>query len=187
MGMASHLGPWLLGTVKSTTGTSTGQIRNMGATVVAQSTSLSYTDTTAKTVAVVPAGALITSIIIDVTQAFNAGTNNTITIQTGSATTGSNVVASGTALSTYTKSAANIALGRATPDITSGYTYASTASVVTLFTNVGTTDLVVQAIFAGTGTAASTGTATVTVQYVVRNSDGTYNYSSTSSVTTPAA
>ena len=36
MGMASHLGPWLLGTVKNTTGTTAGTIRNMGASVVSQ-------------------------------------------------------------------------------------------------------------------------------------------------------
>ena len=36
MGFASHLGPWLLGTVKNTTGTTAGTIRNMGATIVAQ-------------------------------------------------------------------------------------------------------------------------------------------------------
>jgi len=36
MGFATHLGPWLLGTVKNTTGTTAGTIRNMGATTVAQ-------------------------------------------------------------------------------------------------------------------------------------------------------
>ena len=36
MAFASHLGPWLLGTVKNTTGTTAGTVRNMGATIVAQ-------------------------------------------------------------------------------------------------------------------------------------------------------
>lgn len=37
MGFATHLGPWLLGTVKNTTGSTAGTVRNMGATVVTQS------------------------------------------------------------------------------------------------------------------------------------------------------
>jgi hypothetical protein len=40
MAFASHLGPWLLGTVKNTTGTTAGTVRNMGATVVTQSVPL---------------------------------------------------------------------------------------------------------------------------------------------------
>lgn len=40
MGIASHLGPWLLGTVKNTTGTTAGTVRNMGATSVSQSVPL---------------------------------------------------------------------------------------------------------------------------------------------------
>lgn len=176
MGMASHLGPWLLGTVKNTTGTSAGQIRNMGATVVSQSATVSYTDTTAKTIAVLPAGSVITCVFIDVTTAFNSGTNNVLTVQTGSDTTGlSSNVTSGTAIVTYSKSAANIAVGRATPDVTSGLTYSTTGNVVAMLTNTGTSDLIVKAIFAGTGTAATTGAATVTISYVVRNSDGTQN------------
>ena len=36
MGFATHLGPWLLGTVKDTTGTTAGTVRNTGATQVSQ-------------------------------------------------------------------------------------------------------------------------------------------------------
>ena len=36
MGFATHLGPWLLGTVKDTTGTTAGTIRNTGCTTVAR-------------------------------------------------------------------------------------------------------------------------------------------------------
>lgn len=56
MGIASHLGPWLLGTVKNTTGTTAGTVRNMGATMVTQSVAL------VPSVAVsimLPAGAMI--------------------------------------------------------------------------------------------------------------------------------
>ena len=36
MPSAFHLGPWLLGTVKNTQGTTAGTIRNVGATLAAQ-------------------------------------------------------------------------------------------------------------------------------------------------------
>ena len=36
MGFATHLGPWLLGTVKNTTGVTAGTVRNTGAAVVSQ-------------------------------------------------------------------------------------------------------------------------------------------------------
>ena len=59
MGMASHLGPWLLGTVKNTTGTTAGTVRNMGATVVAQQVAL--VAGSAVTL-MLPAGACVTNI-----------------------------------------------------------------------------------------------------------------------------
>jgi hypothetical protein len=40
MGFATHLGPWLLGTVKDTTGTTAGTVRNTGATQVTQQVTL---------------------------------------------------------------------------------------------------------------------------------------------------
>ena len=46
MGFATHLGPWLLGTVKNTTGTTAGLVRNTGDTVVAQTFKVDYTGTT---------------------------------------------------------------------------------------------------------------------------------------------
>ena len=154
MGFASHLGPWRLGTVKDTTGTTAGTIQNMGCTTVVQSAAIAYTTTSAATVAVLPAGSQITNIFVDVTTAFNSGTNNVITIQTSG----------GSSLATVTATAANITTGRATVVLTA-------AQMATIL-NVGATDLIVQAVFAGTGTAATTGAATVTIQYVVRNSDG---------------
>ena len=52
MGFASHLGPWRLGTVTDTTGTTAGTISNMGCTVVAQSGAITKATTTAANVAV---------------------------------------------------------------------------------------------------------------------------------------
>ena len=82
MGFATHLGPWLLGTVKNTTGTTAGTIRNMGATVVTQTGLTTVNDTTATTEFVLPAGAQILEFFVDITTAYAGTTGNTITIQT---------------------------------------------------------------------------------------------------------
>ena len=152
MGFASHLGPWRLGTVKDTTGTTAGTISNMGCTIVAQSKAITKSTTSAVTAAVLPAGAQIINIYVDVTEAFNAATGNTITVAKGATTLATVGGASTTP----------IAVGRAT------VTAAGTATWV----NVGATDAILTVVFANTGTAATTGAATVTIEYVVRNSDG---------------
>ena len=59
MGMATHLGPWLLGTIKNTTGTTAGTVRNVGATIVAQQVPL--VAGSAVTL-MIPAGAAITAV-----------------------------------------------------------------------------------------------------------------------------
>jgi hypothetical protein len=59
MGFATHLGPWLLGTVKDTTGTTPGTVRNTGATMVTQSVTL--VPSVAVTL-MLPAGALVHAI-----------------------------------------------------------------------------------------------------------------------------
>ena len=151
MGFATHLGPWLLGTTKNTTGTTAATTRNTGCTVVAQSNVTTYADTTAANQFVLPAGAQILNIYLDVTVAFNAGTNNTVTIKAGSTT-----------IASVTATSANITTGRATLVLAAPATWI----------NVGTSDVFITSTFAGTGTTATTGTATVTVEYVVRNSDG---------------
>ena len=160
MGFATHLGPWLLGTVKNTTGTTAGTIRNMGATTVVQSVPITFNTTTAINLAVLPAGAQIINIFFDVTTAFNAGTGNILTVAT----------AGGTSLATYgTSSTTPLGTGR-------GATNSGSSNI---WVNVGTTDLITTVVFTGSGSAATTGAATVTVQYVVRNSDGVANPTST--------
>ena len=151
MGFATHLGPWLLGTTKNTTGTTAATTRNTGCTVVAQSNVTTFADTTAANQFVLPAGSQILAVYLDVTVAFNAGTNNTVTIKAGSTT-----------IASVTATSANITTGRATLVLAAPATWI----------NVGTSDVFITSTFAGTGTAATTGTATVTVEYVVRNSDG---------------
>ena len=150
MGFASHLGPWRLGTVKDTTGTTAATTSNMGCTVVAQSNDTTFADSTATNMFAIPAGSQILNVYLDVTEAFNAGTNNTITIKVGSTT-----------IASVTATSANIAVGRQT------LTLAATASWVNV-----TADSFITSTFTGTGTAATTGIGYVTVEYVVRNSDG---------------
>ena len=154
MGFATHLGPWLLGTVKNTTGTTAGTIRNTGTTTVTQTGTMTVATTTATTFAVIPAGAQITNIFCDITTAFAGSTGNTITVQT----------AGGTALATVgSASTTPLAVGRATTTL-------SGTNIATIL-NVGTTDLILQVIYACAGTASG-GAAQITVQYSVKDSSG---------------
>jgi hypothetical protein len=155
MGLASHLGPWLLGTVKHTTGTTAGTVRNMGATSVVQTGATTVADTTAVTLFVLPAGAQILNFTVDVTTEYAGTTGNTITIRAGSTILGTVGGATTTPL----------AVGRQTFTITN----ANIASYV----NVGSTDAFITATYACAGTASG-GAAVVTCHYVVRLSDGVY-------------
>ena len=75
MGFASHLGPWRLGTVKDTTGTTIGTVENMGCTAVTQSVPL--VASTAVTL-VLPAGSLVHDIKSYMTTGANAAPAVTI-------------------------------------------------------------------------------------------------------------
>jgi hypothetical protein len=181
MGFASHLGPWLLGTVKNTTGTTPGTIRNMGATIVLQpgsyttpagvSTSAAYTGT-ATTVAVLPAGAIIHAIIADVTTAFvGASGATTLTFQTGNATTGlsSNFAAASTLGSLSGTSTLSVGRSTISPNTTN----------IAIFDNIGTSDLIVQLVFATAGNYTSGGSVNVQVVYAVCGSDNATNPTAT--------
>lgn len=174
MGFATHLGPWLLGTVKDTTGTTAGTIRNTGATIVLQSgeynapsgisTAAPYTST-AVTIAVLPAGSIIHAIIADVTTAFVGATGaTTLTFQTGNATTGTpTAFAAGTQLGQLSGTS-TLAVGRSTvsPNTTN----------IEIFDDIGTTDIIVQVVFATAGNYTSGGAANFQVVYAVRSPDG---------------
>ena len=160
MGVASRLGPWLLGTIKDTTGTTAGTIRNMGVTNVSQTGTTTVADTTAVQLFVLPAGSQIIDFTVDITTAYAGTTGNTITIQT----------AGGSSLAT-------VGGATTTPLSTGRATVAYTAAQVATMLNVGTTDLIINVIYACAGTASG-GAATVTVRYAVRNADGTYGAAS---------
>ncbi|MEI6478519.1 MAG: hypothetical protein WCO52_06045 [bacterium] len=175
MGLATHLGPWLLGTVKNTTGSTAGLIRNTGATVVTQTASYTtpagvsaaapYTGVTTA-IAVLPAGAVIHDIIVDVITAFVGATAaTTLTVQTGNATLG---------LSSNFAAATQLAQISATSTVAAGRTTMSPNTTnIALWSNVGTSDLIVQLIFATAGNYTSGGTANIQIAYTVRNADGT--------------
>jgi hypothetical protein len=153
MGFATHLGPWLLGTVKNTTGTTAGTVRNTGCADVSQSGVTTVANTTATTLMAIPAGSRILQITVDITTAYAGTTGNTITIRAGSTILGTVGGATTTPL----------AVGRATFTITD-------ANIAT-YVNVGTSDVLITATYACAGTASG-GAATVGVVYAVRDANG---------------
>jgi len=157
MGFASHLGPWLLGTVKNTTGTTAGSIRNMGATLVAQSVSVLYTDVTAGTTAfTIPAGSQIVDASFNTTVAY-ATTTPTYVLQVNG--TAINTAANG---SVFTNTGiVNLLLGN------------NNAAGAVLCNNVGSTDAIIT--FTQANVTATSGAGVLTVRYIVKDSDGSAN------------
>ena len=156
MGFATHLGPWLLGTVKNTTGTTAGTVRNMGATTVAQTipvTFQTFTNSLTGTIGSIPAGSLITSVQIITSTVFSSATTLKITIGGTDVATASTITDVGFI------------------NVTIASTFAALAA------NTGSTDDLIT--YTATGSALTTGAATVVIQYVVRNSDGSANPTST--------
>jgi hypothetical protein len=158
MAIASHLGPWLLGTVKNTTGSTSGLIRNMGATTVVQtSTSFAYTASAASTGIVIPAGSLITDIFIIQTTQFTSGTTGTVT-----------ALINGTSFATLTVTGA----GSAATIVGAPSSISATAGVgSSIWLNSGSTD----GIITVTGATLTAGQGVLCVHYAVRNADGTAN------------
>ena len=162
MGFATHLGPWLLGTVKNTTGTTAGTIRNMGATIVAQSytvpTSAILATPAALQMFVLPAGAKILRFDIEVLVALTGASNCGVTI--GNAGTANFYM---TTLNTGTTA---VQVSPAT---------IAAATVVPKTNNVGTTDAIIYGTFTAATADATAGSVVVTVEYMVRDSDGSAN------------
>ena len=73
MGFATHLGPWLLGTIKNTTGTTAATTSNTGCTVVSQSVNVAYGTLTGNAIAI-PAGSQIVDVKVVTTTVFSAAT-----------------------------------------------------------------------------------------------------------------
>ena len=150
MGFATHLGPWLLGTVKNTTGTTAGTIRNTGTTLSTQSAPVLYSALTGNAF-VLPAGAAIMDALFFTTATYATSGTCKLTIGAVDITGALNVATIGAA------------------------TFVPSTTGVPLYLNVGTTDAIVtytQAV------GASSGAGTIVIRYTVLNSDGT-SYPST--------
>ena len=147
MGFATHLGPWLLGTVKDTTGTTAGTVRNTGATIVAQTDNLTAAQVAGLTgsLGFIPAGAMITSVQFLTTTLFASATTLKLTIAGVDVNTASTITTANTIVVT------------------------NSATFTPIAANVGATDA--EITFTATGTSL-TGAVTVIIAYVVRNSDG---------------
>ena len=149
MGIATHLGPWLLGTNRYTTGTTAADTRNTGATRVAQTKVVNFDDADASNAFALPAGSLILGFKFITTTTFDQA--STVTLSIGAtAITGALTVTS--------------------PGVYS-FVAATTEAATALWANTGTTDkFVTYTVAQGTSTA---GVGTLVAEYVVRNSDGT--------------
>lgn len=152
MATATRLGPWLLGTVKETVGTSAtlGQVRNLGATIVAQNKTVAFGDAAASTAFVIPAGSLITALQLIQTTTFTSGTTGTFT-----------VLLNGTQIGQLSVTTGTNGILSITPD---------TAARAALFNNVGTTD----ATITYTSATMTAGAGSLVMAYMVRNPDGSY-------------
>jgi hypothetical protein len=167
MGFATHLGPWLLGTVRNTTGTTVGTIENCGATVVSQTFKKNYAgqaaSATTDTICVLPAGAQITSIHIDTLVAFTGSTAANLTI--GDGTTADKYWAT-----SDVTTQGRLANTNAATKLVNWAGATSTASPNGI--GIGPTDVKVVATMTPTVAAVTAGTVQYTVVYTVANSDG---------------
>ena len=157
MGFATHLGPWLLGTVKNTTGTTAGTIRNLGNTIVCQQDTVAYNDAATSSAFTIPAGSVITAIQILQSTTFT-GTSGVITIYLN-----------GTALATCA------AITGGTAGV---ITFTGTAAQMAVWANIGTTDGIITYTMASSG-SLSAGAGTLVMAYAVRDSDGSANPTAT--------
>lgn len=167
MGFATHLGPWLLGTVRNTTGNTVGTIENCGATMVSQTFKKNYTgqaaSATTDTICVLPAGAQIHFIHIDTLVAFTGSTAANVTI-------GDGVTAALYWASTDVTAQGRSAASNAATKLAAWSGVASTVSPNGV--GVGPLDVRVVATMTPTVAAVTAGTVQYTVMYTVADSTG---------------
>ena len=175
MGFATHLGPWLLGTVKNTTGTTAGTIQNTGTATVSQTKKVVYTGTVAAATATttlftLPAGAQIISIFIDTLVAFTGSTAANVVIGTSATTNlfwaSSDITSQG-----------RLANTNAASKLVNWAGAASTASPNGI--GIGATDVIIQAALTPTVADVTAGTVQYTIVYAVADSTGAQSPSGT--------
>jgi hypothetical protein len=170
MGLATHLGPWLLGTIKNTTGTTVGtNVRNVGPTTLTQFARYTYADcpTTGKSknLFVIPAGSLITYAGYYLTTGFNAGTAAYLNVGT---------TASSTA---YSINANSYDMQAAASTFSSGFPVSASSAATTAAAQamvIGTSDVQITANINFSGAAPTAGSVLILFSYVLCNPDGTY-------------
>lgn len=145
MAFSTFTGPVRSGTVKNTTGTTLGTIDNTGLVVLSQSAALGLATTTPF---VIPAGAQIMDIYIDVTTTFT--TSSTL------------AVGDGTTVDAYVTAITTAAAGR------QAITFS--AAQLTAMYNIGTSDVQVTVTMAGTTAVAGAGY--ITIEYIQKTSAG---------------
>jgi hypothetical protein len=150
MGITTFSGPIKAGTIKETTGTTIGEnVQNTGFVQMIQSKSVTLSGATANTrVGVIPANSQIVNVFLDVIVVAND--TNAATVSIGTDANATAYIASSNAKVTGRTSAVN-------------------AAIVASFSDVGTSDANVVAVFTGTDGDGTTGEAVVTVQYVQNN------------------
>jgi len=168
MGFATHLGPWLLGTVKNTTGTTAGTIQNTGTTTVSQTkkvvyTGAIYTADTTTTLFTIPAGAQIISIFIDTLVAFTGSTAANMSL----GITGSTALYFASTDITTQGRLANTGAAAKLGNWAGAATTASPNGA-----GVGATDVTIIATVRPTVADVTAGTVQYTIVYSVANSDG---------------
>ena len=148
MAFSTFTGPVRSGTVKNTTGTTLGTIDNTGVVVLSQAAALGLATTTPF---VLPAGAQILNIYIDVTTAFT--TSSTL------------AVGDGTTADKYVTAITTAAAGR------QALTFSG--AQLTAMYNIGTSDVQVTVTMAGT--TATAGAGFITIGYAQKTSSGAEN------------
>jgi hypothetical protein len=148
MGIATRLGPWLLGTVKDTTGTTASTIRNVGAVPVQQTKVINFSDTSGSTAFALPAGSMISAMQLYTTTPW-AGTTPTVRfLINGVQYVGNTNLPSSTGVTTLSPLSTQVATSL----------------------NIGTADALVTYEYPSVPTA---GVGTIVIAYIVRNPDGT--------------
>ena len=161
MAFSTHLGPWLLGTVKETTGTVAGTIRNTGATTVAQVATVAFgamtTAPTAQQLFTLPAGAKVIRINVEVITALSGGSVSNCGVTIGDAGTANKYV------TTFNTTTSSVKVPQATIDA---------AMVVAQTNNIGTVDVPIYGTFTAATGNPTAGSIAVTCEYIVREADG---------------
>ena len=148
MATTTFSGPVKAGTISNTTGSTVGtNVANTGFVLMAQSANVVFeANGTTTDIATLPANSQIFQITVDVTTAFDAASTNTLDLGDGS---------------TADQYADALALGSLARVLAT-----SDVSQIGNLIDIGTSDITVTATYNQSGTAATTGAATVTVLYL---------------------